>query len=68
MMLIPAHREVMNLVYYQDKSIEEVCRPDKHRQDANVLRASSTGGVASRSGREGPWLCSAKCLGHLFVI
>jgi hypothetical protein len=38
MMLIPAHREVMNLVYYQDKSIEEVCRPDKHRQDANVLR------------------------------
>ena len=26
MMLIPAHREVMNLVYYQDKSIEEVAK------------------------------------------
>ena len=26
MMLIPAHREVMNLVYYQDKSIEEVTK------------------------------------------
>jgi len=30
MMLIPAHREVMNLVYR--------CRPDKHCHDAHVLR------------------------------
>jgi len=32
MMLIPAHREVMNLVYYQAKSIEEVTKIVAARQ------------------------------------
>jgi len=39
--LSPAHREIINLVYYHEKSVEEG-RPDhrhptEHREDADVL-------------------------------
>jgi RNA polymerase sigma-70 factor, ECF subfamily len=35
------HREIVDLVYYHEKSVEEVGRndPGKHREDAPVLRA-----------------------------
>jgi predicted DNA-binding protein (UPF0251 family) len=57
MMLIPAHREVMNLVYYQDKSIEEVakivpsrqtlsrCACSTRRQLAELLRKARVDGL-----------------------
>ena len=52
MMLIPAHREVMNLVYYQDnrRGSRDRWRSDKHRQDAHVLGALLTGGADRGAG------------------
>ena len=50
MMLVPAHREVMNLVYYQDKSIEEVAKIIAVPTNTVTMRtfyASSTGRAAS---------------------
>ena len=50
MMLVPAHREVMNLVYYQDKSIEEVAKIVAIPTDTITVRmfyASSTAKAAS---------------------
>ena len=66
MMLIPAHREVMNLVYYQDKSIEEVTKivavPTNTVKNANAARSdlvavlrSDTGRGDKARGSEPPW-------------
>ena len=44
------HREIIDLVYYHEKSVEEVAadrwHPGEHGQDAHVLRAQATGGAA----------------------
>ena len=41
MMLIPAHHEVMNLVYYQAKSIEEVTKIVAARQTPSRRECST---------------------------
>ena len=64
MMLVPAHREVMNLVYYQDKSIEEVTKIVA--VPTNTVKTRMF--YARRQLVHGLWLCSAKFLRRLFVI
>jgi DNA-directed RNA polymerase specialized sigma24 family protein len=43
--LSPAHREIIDLVYYHEKSIDEVAEshrgPAQNREDAYVLRAQA---------------------------
>ena len=43
--LSPAHREVIDLVYYHEKSIDEVAEIDggaaEHGEDTHVLRAQA---------------------------
>ena len=44
------HREIIDLVYYHEKSVEEVAEivrhPGEHGEDAHVLRAQAAGGAA----------------------
>ena len=47
MMLIPAHREVMNLVYYQAKSIEEVTKLVAARRPNRSVQANLAGAASA---------------------
>ncbi len=53
--LSPEHREIVDLVYYHEKSVEEVAEivgyPGEHREDALVLCAQETGRTAEGSRR-----------------
>ena len=44
------HREIIDLVYYHEKSVEEVAadrrHPGEHGEDAHVLRAQEVSGAA----------------------
>ena len=48
------HREIIDLVYYHEKSVEEVAKivgvPGEHREDAHVLCAQAVRGTAQGSG------------------
>ena len=52
--LSPQHRDIIDLVYYQEKAIAEVAAivgvPEKHREDAHVLRAQAPCGIAQTRG------------------
>jgi RNA polymerase sigma-70 factor, ECF subfamily len=59
----------MNLVYYQDKSIEEVAKIVGVNIKTRLFYARhQLTELLREAGVDGLWLCSAKCLGHLFVI
>ena len=51
--LSPEHREIVDLVYYHEKSVEEVAEivgiPGEHREDAPVLCAQEIGRTAEGS-------------------
>jgi len=52
--LSPAHREIINLVYYHEKSVEEVGthhrHPPEHREDPDVLRPQAARRAAHGAG------------------
>jgi len=49
--LSPEHRDIIDLVYYQEKAIVEVAEIvgiPEHRENTHVLRAKASGGIAQR--------------------